>query len=75
MEAYKLEEKKMKKIFGTLAFLSFFYILGAVGGVEQGIMPLGAGIIRANIGFACFWLFCKMSGAFYPAPPRKRKSR
>lgn len=27
------------------------------------------------IGLGCFWLFCELSGAFYPAPPRKRKSR
>lgn len=65
----------MKKVFGVLAFLSFFYLLGVVGAVEQDTMALGAGMVRMGIGFGCFWLFCELSGAFYPAPPRKRKSR
>ena len=65
----------MKKVFRTLAFFSFFYILGVSGAVEQGAMALGAGMIRMGIGLGCFWLFCELSGAFYPAPPRKRKSR
>lgn len=65
----------MKKVFRTLAFFSFFYILGVVGAVEQGAMALGAGMIRIGIGLGCFWLFCELSGAFYPVPPRKRKSR
>lgn len=65
----------MKKVFRTLAFLSFFYILGVVGAVEQNTMTLGAGMVRMGIGLGCFWLFCELSGAFYPAPPRKRKSR
>lgn len=56
----------MKKVFGVLAFLSFFYLLGVVGAVEQDTMGIGLG---------CFWLFCELSGAFYPALPRKRKSR
>lgn len=65
----------MKKVFGTLALLSFFYILGVVGGVEQNSLSLGVGVIHMGIGLGCFWLFCELSGAFYPAPPRKRKSR
>ena len=38
-------------------------------------MALGAGMVRMGIGLGCFWLFCELSGAFYPTPPRKRKSR
>lgn len=64
-----------EKVFGVLAFLSFFYLLGVVGAVEQDTMALGAGMVRMGIGLGCFWLFCELSGAFYPAPPRKRKSR
>ena len=65
----------MKKVFGTLAFLSFFYILGVVGGVEQDTMALDAGMVRMGIGLCFFWLFCELSDAFEPIPPRKRKSR
>ena len=67
--------KKIRVVFGTLAFLSFFYLLGVVGAVEQDTMALGTGVIHMAISLGCFWLFCKLSGAFYPAPPRKRKSR
>ena len=67
--------KKFKKVFGILAFLSFLYSFGVIGAVEQNTMNLGAGIIRVGIGLSCCWLCCKLSGAFYPAPPRKRKSR
>jgi len=67
--------RKFRKVFGTLAFLSFFYILGVVGAVEQDTMALGAGMVRMGIGLGCFWLFCELSGAFEPIPPRKRKSR
>lgn len=42
----------MKKVFGVLAFLSFFYLLGVVGAVEQDTMALGAGMVRMGIGLA-----------------------
>lgn len=63
----------MKKVFGVLAFLSFFYLLGVVGAVEQDTMTLGAGMVHMGIGLGCFWLFCELSGAFYPTPPRKKE--
>ena len=62
----------MKKVFGILAFLSFFYILGVVGGVEQNTIALGVGVILMSIGLGCFWLFCKLSGACDSILPRKR---
>lgn len=33
----------MKKLFGVLAFLSFFWLLGVVGAIEQDMMALGIG--------------------------------
>ena len=75
METYGLGEQIMKKVFGVLAVLSFVYLLGVVGAVEQDTIALGAGMVRMVIGLGCFWLFCELSGAFYPAPQRKRKSR
>ena len=54
----------MKKVFGTLAFLSFFYMLGTVGAMEQDNISLGIGAIRAFIGLGCFGVFCKLAGAF-----------
>ena len=49
METYGLEEQIMKKVFGVLAFLSFFYLLGVVGAVEQDTMALGAGMVRMGM--------------------------
>ena len=44
----------MKKVFGVLAFLSFFYLLGVVGAVEQDTMALGTGMVRMGIGLGYF---------------------
>lgn len=67
----------MKKVFGVLAFLSFFYALGVVGGIEQDMIGLGAGFLHACISIGCFYLFCHLSGAFDPPDytPPKKKSR
>ena len=65
----------MKKVFGGLAVGWCCSLLGVVGAVEQDTRSLGTGMVRMGIGLGCFWLFCELSGAFYPAPPRKRKSR
>ena len=63
----------MKKVFGVLAFLSFFYLLGVVGAVEQDTMALSTGTLHMAVALALFYVFCKLAGAFYP--PQKRKSR
>lgn len=54
----------MKKIFGTIAFLSFLFLLGTVGSVEHGMIPLGTGVIRIVAGLAAFWLFTWLAGRF-----------
>ena len=64
----------MKKVFGTLAILSFFWLLGVVGGIEQNSISLGTGTIYMVISLACFCMFCALSGAF-DKYPEKRKSR
>lgn len=53
----------MRKIFGVLAFLSFFYALGVVGGIETDSISLGAGAIRAVLAIGCFGLFTHLAGA------------
>ena len=67
METYGLEEQIMKKVFRVLAFLSFFYLLGVVGAVEQDTMALGAGMVRMGIGLGC----CLVRFI----PPRREKER
>lgn len=54
----------MKKVFGCLAMLSFLFLLGTVGSVEQDMMTLGAEVIRMVIGFVLMWLFTWLSGGF-----------
>ena len=54
----------MKKIFGTIAFLSFLFLLGTVGSVEQDMIPLGTGVIRMVVSFASLWLFTWLAGGF-----------
>lgn len=61
--------RKHKKISGALAFLSFFYTLGAVGAVEHDKLSLAAGTVSIFIGIVCFWFFSEC------ALPGKRKSR
>ena len=69
------EGNRMKRVFGTLAFLSFFWLLGLVGTIEQNTMALGTGTLYMVIALALFYVFCKLAGAFDPYIPQKKKSR
>lgn len=54
----------MKKVFGTLSFLSFFYALGICGSIEIDAIELWPGFLRAMLGMICFGLFAWLAGAF-----------
>lgn len=54
----------MKKVFGTIAILSFVFLLGTVGSVEQNMIPLGTGVIRMVAGLAAFLLFTWLACGF-----------
>jgi hypothetical protein len=62
----------MKKVFGALAFLSFFYLLGVVGSIEKEMMTLGVGTIHMAVSLVCFGLFGKLYGLL---ESKQRKSR
>lgn len=62
----------MKKVFGALAFLSFFYLLGVVGSIEKEMMTLGVGAIHMAVSLVCFDLFGKLYGL---SESKQRKSR
>ena len=51
----------MKRIFGTLAFLSFFWLLGTVAAVEQDMMALGTGTLHMALALFLFYVFCKLA--------------
>ena len=61
----------MRRFFGVLAFLSFFWLYGTIGAVEQNMLSLGTGTIHMVLALACFYVFCKLAGAFYPTEKRK----
>jgi hypothetical protein len=46
----------MKKICEIVAFVSFFLLLGVVGGIEHDTMPLSTGGLMLAIGLAVFGL-------------------
>lgn len=54
----------MKKVFGVLSFLSFLFMLGSVGAVEQDTVPLLQGTIQMFLGLVAFALFARLAGAF-----------
>lgn len=54
----------MKKVFGTIAILSFLFLLETVGSVEQDMIPLGTGVICMAAGLAAFGLFTWLAGGF-----------
>ena len=55
---------KFKTVCGVIAFVLFFLMLGAVGAIEQDIVPLFPGMIRVFALMALWVLFCNLSGAF-----------
>lgn len=65
----------MRKFFGVLAFLSFFWLYRTIGAVEQNMLSLGTGTIHMVLALTCFYVFCKLAGAFDPYVPQKKKSR
>ncbi|WP_130849692.1 hypothetical protein [Intestinimonas timonensis] len=60
---------KFKTVCGVIAFVLFFLMLGAVGAIEQDIVPLFPGMVRVFALMALWVLFCNLAGAFdYTAP-------
>lgn len=59
-----MEGVSMKKVFGTIAILSFLFLLGTVGSVEQDMIPFGTGVIHMVAGLAAFLLFTWLAGGF-----------
>lgn len=66
---------KFKTVCGVIAFVLFFLMLGAVGAIEQDIVPLFPGMIRVFALMALWVLFCNLSGAFDYTEPERRKPR
>lgn len=65
----------MRKVSGFLAVASFFWLYGTIGAVEQNMLSLGTGTIHMVLALTCFYVFCKLAGAFYPTQKKKSRSR
>lgn len=61
-----LQNKVLKNIFGVLAFLSFFMIIGTTGALEHDTITFTQSIVQGSISMLCFYLFAKLAGAFEP---------
>ncbi len=66
---------KFKTVCGVIAFVLFFLMLGAVGAIEQDIVPLFSGMVRVFALMALWVLFCNLAGAFDYTEPERRKPR
>lgn len=49
-----MKKIKFRNVCGVVSFIGFFYMLGAVGGMEIETMTLNQGMFHAIIGLALF---------------------
>ena len=59
-----MRTKSIKRVFGTLAFLAFFFALGSAGALEQDGISLAQGTIQMATGIGAFGLFTWLAGGF-----------
>lgn len=46
----------MRKLLVVIGMMSFLYMLGVAGKLEQGVLPMLDGTLRMAAGAACMWL-------------------
>lgn len=56
--------RAFRRVCGSLSFLSFFFMLGIVGGVEQGTIALLPGTLYMFGSLGAWWLFAWLAGVF-----------
>ena len=64
--------KRLKKVFGSLAFLMFFLVYGTVGAIEHNALSLFEGTVRLIIFLALWILFIHLAGGFGEYSERKK---
>ena len=57
--------KKIRRVFGVIAFVSLLYSLGVIGALEIGSITPGVGILRTLLGVASFAFFSYFAGYWY----------
>ena len=64
--------KRLKKVFGSLAFLMFFLVYGTVGAIEHNALSLFEGTVRLIIFLALWVFFIYLAGGFEEYTERKK---
>jgi len=65
--------KRLKKVFGFLAFLMFFLVYGTVGAIEHNALSLFEGTVRLIIFLALWVFFIYLAGGFEGYTERKNE--
>ena len=64
--------KRLKKVFGSFAFLMFFLIYGTVGAIEYDTLNLFEGTVRLIIFLVLWVFFIYLAGGFEEYSERKK---
>lgn len=59
-----IKNKILKKVYGTLAFISFFMVIGAAGASEHNTISFTQTIIQVGLSLVSFYIFARLAGAF-----------
>lgn len=60
----RIKRRHLRTLSGSIAFVMFLLIIGTVGAMECGTVPLTEGMIRAFIFMALWVLFTYLAGGF-----------
>jgi len=60
----KLWRRHKKNLYGTIAFVSFFIVLGSVGAMEHDTVPFWQGVGQVFFFMASFAFFTYLAGGF-----------
>ena len=66
------EGDRMRKFLGWTTALSFLFVLGTVGAIEQDMISLKTGVIRSIIGLVILWVSIEKANGFYPEDEKSR---
>ena len=58
-----MKRKILHTVSGAASALSFFLLLGVVGGMEHGLIDFGIGVLYLAVLVILFAIFAKLSGA------------
>lgn len=60
----KRQLRTFRRVCGALAVLSFFFLLGSAGALEQDMVTIPQAIVQMAVGLGAFALFAWLAGGF-----------